>query len=71
MDWSYGLAVTGFVFVAIGTLLIIVSNLVKGKDPNQGWAFIVLGIALVVTFRIGLERVVSALGLPHLPTKPR
>jgi hypothetical protein len=71
MDWSYGLAVTGFVFVAIGTLLIVVSNVFKVKDPNQGWAFIVLGIALVVIFGIGLEKVMSALGLPHLPTKPR
>jgi multisubunit Na+/H+ antiporter MnhB subunit len=71
MDWSYGLGVTGFVFVGIGTLLIVLSNIVKVKDPNQGWAFILLGIGLVVIFGIGLGKVVSALGLPHLPTKPR
>jgi len=66
MDWSYGLAVTGFIFVAIGTVIIIVSHLLKGKDPNQGWAFILLGIALVVVFGIGLEDLVSAVGLPPL-----
>lgn len=63
MDWSYNLAITGFIFIAIGTLITIVSFMVKGRDPNHGWAFIVLGIALVVVFGIGLEEIGSALAL--------
>jgi len=66
MDWSYYLAFAGFIFMAIGTLIVVISYVIKGKDPNQGWTFILLGIALVVIFGIGLEDVINALGLPSI-----
>ena len=66
MDWSFGLAVAGFIFMAIGTLIVVISHMTKGREPNHGWAFIMLGITLVVIFGIGLERLVEALGLPPL-----
>jgi hypothetical protein len=66
MDWSYGLAVTGFIFVAIGTLIIVVSHMTKGREPNHGWAFILLGIILVVVFGIGIQDLAAALGFPPL-----
>lgn len=71
MDWSFGLAITGFIFVAIGTLIIVISHMTKGRDPNHGWAFIMLGITLVVVFGVGLERLIDALGLPPLSSGGR
>jgi len=57
--WNVVLAVVGGLFILFGTLLVILGASSEDAKPGHGWAFIILGIGLVVVFGVLGGRFVS------------
>lgn len=52
MSWFLVLAIVGVAFIVFGTLIVIATMGNPEGQSGHGWAFIILGIILVVVFGV-------------------